>query len=126
MLAKIIGAILLVFGVATALSLVGPVVGGLFAFALILVKVLLVLGIIYLGWRWINARSALAKIAGAFVLVVGIGLAVPAAFGVVAGTLAAIVLGLKVVVAVVMIYFGWRWLKSGQFSVPRRREFSRF
>jgi hypothetical protein len=121
MLAKILGVVLLICGAALALKQVAAVVGGVFAFIGLALLVALVLGLLYLGWRWINGESALGKVIGALALVAGIGLAVPAAFGVVAGTFAALVLALKIALAGVLLYVGWGWVQNGDFRLPGRR-----
>ena len=125
MFAEVAGAFLLVCGIGLALSSVGSVVVGTLSFAVLAVKVGLVAGLIYLAWRLIEGRSVLLKVLGAFLLVAGVGLAFPVAGAMVVGTFGAIGLAFKIVVTVLMIYLGWRWLKTGRFSLPGGGGFGR-
>lgn len=116
---------MLVAGVIMAFRSIGAVVGGLLGFigmALVVAAVCLAL---YVGWRLLNSPSGAAKILGAFVLVLGVVAAFPAALTAVAGTVAAVVLAGKLVVIALLLYFGWRWVNSGDFSAPSRGAFRR-
>ena len=61
MLIKIAGAVLLVVGIALALPLAGGIIGGLFSLAWTGIKVALVGGLLYVGWRWINGDRKVIK-----------------------------------------------------------------
>jgi len=54
----------------------------------------------------------LVKILGSFLLVVGIVLAVPLAFSVLAGAVAMLWTALKVGAVALLIYIGWRWING--------------
>lgn len=122
MFAKIIGAIMLVLGVGLAFSTIKEVLVGTVALIGIAIMVALVVGLLYVAWRLINSRSVLGKILGAFLLVGGIIAGFHAAGAVVVGTIGAIVLTAKVLFTAALLFFGWRWLKTGEFSAPSRSE----
>ena len=85
----------------------------------LLLKVALVAGLIYWAWRWINSHSALAKIAGAVLLVAG-GLLAFSLFGhLVVGTFGFVALALKLAVVLGLVYWGWRWLNGREVRWPR-------
>ena len=54
MLAKILGAFLLVIGLILGIKILGHVLGFMFSVVMSLVGVLIVGGLIYFGWRLIN------------------------------------------------------------------------
>ena len=122
MFAKIIGAIMLVLGIGLAFTSLWAVVAGVFAFIVVAVKVALVALLLYVAWRLINAQSVLAKILGAFLLVGGIGAAFYTVGTVVGSIILAALLAVKLIVTAALLYFGWRWLKTGEFSAPSRSE----
>ena len=122
MFAKIIGAIMLVLGVCLAFSTFKAVLVGVVAFIGMAIVVALVIGLLYVAWRLINAQNVLAKILGAFLLVGGIIAGFNAAGAVVVGAIAAGFLTAKVAVTAALLFFGWRWLKTGEFSAPSRSE----
>ena len=126
MFAKIIGAILLVAGIGMSLSSIGAVVVGTFAFIGLALKVALVVGLVYVAWRLVSSRSVLGKILGAFLLVGGIVAGFHVAGALLIGTLGAIGLAVKVIITTLMVYFGWRWVKTGEFSAPTRRDLRSF
>ena len=116
MLAKIIGAIMLVLGVSLAFSTFGSLLIGTFSFIGLALRVGVVALLLYVSWRLIDGRSVLGKILGAFLLVGGIIAGFNSLGQVVVVSLGAIGLALKAVIAVALLYFGWQWLKSGAFS----------
>ena len=122
MFAKIIGAIMLVLGVGLAFSTLKSVLVGTVALIGVAAAVALAVGLLYVAWRLINGQSVLGKILGAFLLVGGVIAGFHAAGAVVVGTIGAIILTTKVVFTAALIYFGWRWLKTGEFSAPSRSE----
>lgn len=118
MFAKIIGAIMLVLGIGLAFTSLWAVVAGVFAFIVVAVKVALVALLLYVAWRLINAQSVLVKILGAFLLVGGIVAAFHTVGTVVGSIILAALLAVKLIVTAALLYFGWRWLKTGEFSAP--------
>ena len=124
MLSKIAGVVLLVAGFALAVGMLGGVAVGLAAFLWLMVKVLVVCGVTYWGWRWLHHASAWAKVMGAFLLVGGAVLSFPLAGAVITGTLGLLGALVKAVVAGGLLYLGWRWIRGrgvagGGASVPR-------
>ncbi|MEW6752772.1 MAG: hypothetical protein AB1505_17605 [Candidatus Latescibacterota bacterium] len=122
MLAKIVGVVLLVVGAGMALSAVAAVVVGTLAFAVLAVKVAVVVGLLLVGWHWVHQESIALRILGALALVGGVAAAFPVAGALVAGTFGAIGLAVKVAVTAALLYLGWRWVKTGTFSVSGRRD----
>jgi len=112
MLLRIIGALVFAAGVILAFKLLGAAALGLFGLIGLLAKVLVVVGLSYWGWRWLNAPTTLAKVAGVVLLVAGTALSVPVLAGVVAETVGLIWLLMRAAFAAVLIYAGWRWLHS--------------
>lgn len=123
MLARILGAILLIGGVVWSIKLIWPVVGGLFGLLGAVVVGLLAAGALYVGLRWLRGESLLGRVVGALVLLVGVGLAFKAAWGLVSGVLGAAFLLLQVALVLAMIYVGWRWLDNGEFSLRGRGDY---
>ena len=123
MFAKIVGAIMLVLGVGLAIKSVAAVVVGVFGFVGLAVLVALVALLLYVAWRLISSQSTLGKILGAFLLVGGIIAGFHVAGALVVGALEAIGLMVKLIITAALLYFGWRWLKTGEFSAPRRSDF---
>ena len=110
MLARIIGAVVFAVGVILALKLLGAAALGLVGLVGLVLKVLLVVGLSYWGWRWINAPGALAKVAGAFLLVVAAVASVPLLGGMLTQAAGLVWLLVRAAFAGVLIYAGWRWL----------------
>ena len=54
----------------------------------------------------------LVKVLGSFLLVIGIVLAVPLVFGVLAGAAALLWSAIKVAAVALLIYVGWRWING--------------
>ena len=54
----------------------------------------------------------LVKVLGSFLLVIGIVLAVPLVFGVLAGAAALLWSAIKVGAVALLIYVGWRWING--------------
>lgn len=123
MLARILGAILLIGGVVWSIKLIWPVVGGLFGLLGAVVVGLLAAGALYVGLRWLRGESLLGRVVGALVLLAGVGLAFKAAWGLVSGVLGAAFLLLQVALVLAMIYVGWRWLDNGEFSLRGRGDY---
>lgn len=112
MLAKIVGAVVLVGGVVLGASLLLPLLGMMVSGVWVMLK-LTVLGVLlFCGWRWVNSPSALAKVAGAFLLVGGIWLSFSLVGGIISGIFG--LLGFALVVGLVLglIYCGWRWING--------------
>lgn len=116
MLAKIVGAVVLVGGVVLGASLLLPLLGMMVSGVWVMLK-LTVLGVLvgallFCGWRWVNSPSALAKVAGAFLLVGGIWLSFSLVGGIISGIFG--LLGFALVVGLVLglIYWGWRWING--------------
>jgi len=117
MLAKIAGAVLLVWGAIMAFKLILPVISGLFDLIVVLAIGLLAVGVLYMGKRWLDGEGTLGRFIGALVLIAGVALAFKAAMGLVVGVFGALLLMLKVALVLVMLYVGLRWLKNGEFSL---------
>ena len=62
MLARILGAILLIGGVVWSIKLIWPVVGGLFGLLGAVVVGLLAVGALYVGLRWLRGESLLGRV----------------------------------------------------------------
>ena len=123
MLARILGAILLIGGVVWSIKLIWPVVGGLFGLLGAVVVGLLAAGALYVGLRWLRGESLLGRVVGALVLLAGGWLAFKAAWSLVSGVLGAAFLLLQVALVLAMIYVGWRWLDNGEFSLRGRGDY---
>ena len=123
MLAKIVGAIMLVLGVSLAFSTFGSLMIGAFTFIGLAVRAIVVALLLYVSWRLIDSRNALGKILGAFLLVGGLIAGFHSLGAVVVGILGAIGLAVKAIVVLALLYFGWQWLKSGEFSSSGNRRF---
>ena len=121
MLARILGVILLIGGVAWAVKLIWPLFGGLFGLLGAVAVGLLAAGALYIGLRWLRGESILGRVVGALVLLAGIWLAFWAAFSLVSGVFGAAFLLLQVALVLAMLYVGWRWLDNGEFSLRRWR-----
>lgn len=119
MLAKILGAILLIVGAVMAFKLIFPVIGSLFGFITVAAIGFLAVGALYLGKRWINGESMLGRVIGALALIAGAVLAFKAALAAVVGAFSAVVLMLKVALVLAMIYVGLRWVQHGEFRLGR-------
>ena len=120
MLARIVGIGMLLGGAILGFKSILPLVGGVLGFigmGLVIAAIGLAL---YLGWRLINSRSAVGKIVGAIILVLGIVSAFPASLALVAGTVAAVLLMARLALVVLLLYFGWLWFQRGEFSRSRR------
>ena len=123
MLARILGAILLIGGVVWSIKLIWPVFGSLFDLLGAVVVGLLAAGALYLGLRWLRGESILGRVVGALVLLAGVWLAFKAALGLVSGVFGAAFLLLQVALVLAMLYVGWRWLDIGEFSLRRRGDY---
>jgi hypothetical protein len=122
MLAVIFGAMLLVVGVCLAVSAVAAVVVGALAFALLAVKVVVVVGMLLVGWSWVHSESVALRVLGVLLLLGGVCLAFPVAGALIVGTFGAILLAIKLAVTIALVYLGWRWVKTRTFSVPGSRD----
>lgn len=123
MLARILGAILLIGGVIWSIKLIWPVFGSLFGLLGAVVIGLLAAGALYVGLRWLRGESILGRVVGALVLLAGVGLAFKAAWGLVSGVFGFAFLLLQVALVLAMLYVGWRWLDNGEFSLRRRGDY---
>ena len=121
MLARILGVILLIGGVAWGIKLIWPLFGSLFGLLGAVAVGLLAAGALYIGLRWLRGESILGRVVGALVLLAGVWLAFWAAWSLVAGVFGAALLLLKVALMLAMLYVGWRWLDNGEFSLRRWR-----
>ena len=121
MLARILGVILLIGGVAWGVELIWPVFSNFFGLLGAVALGLLAVGALYIGMRWLRGESILGRVVGALVLLAGIWLAFWAAWSLVAGVFGAVFLLLKVALVLAMLYVGWRWLDNGEFSLRRWR-----
>lgn len=117
MLAKVLGVILLIWGVVLAFKLIFPVIGSIFGMITVAAISLLAVAALYLGKRWIKGESILGRVIGALALIAGVVLAFQAALG-------ALLLMLEVAVVGAMLYVGWSWLQSGEFRLMRRSNFA--
>jgi hypothetical protein len=121
MLARILGVLLLIGGVAWGIKLIWPLFGSLFGLLGAVAVGLLAAGALYIGLRWLRGESILGRVVGALVLLAGIWLAFEAALSLVAGVFGAAFLLLQVALVLAMLYVGWRWLDNGEFSLRRWR-----
>lgn len=124
MLAKILGAILLIVGAVMAFALIFPVIGSIFGFITVAAIGFLAVGALYLGKRWINGESILGRIIGALALIAGAVLAFKAALAAVVGVFGALILMLKVALVLAMLYVGWRWVQHGEFRLVERSHYA--
>ena len=124
MLAKILGAILLIVGAVMAFALIFTVIGSIFGFITVAAIGFLAVGALYLGKRWINGESILGRIIGALALIAGAVLAFKAALAAVVGVFGALILMLKVVLVLAMLYVGWRWVQHGEFRLVERSHYA--
>ena len=123
MLARILGVILLIGGVAWGIKLIWPLFGSLFGLLGAVAVGLLAAGALYIGLRWLRGESILGRVVGALALLAGIYLAFKAALSLVAGVFGAAFLLLQVALVLSMLYVGWRWLDNGEFSLRGRGDF---
>ena len=121
MLARILGVLLLIGGVALGVELVWPLFGGLFGLLGAVAVVLLAAGALYIGLRLLRGESIVGRVVGALVLLAGIWLAFWAALSLVSGIFGIAFLLLQVALVLAMLYVGWRWLDNGEFSLRRWR-----
>lgn len=126
MFARIAGALMLLFGIGLALSALAAAVVGTFAFVWLAIKVAVMAGLLYLAWLLFRVPGLLLKILGALVLVLGVRLAFAAIGALVVGTLGAVLLAIKGIVALFLLFFGWRWLSTGEFTLLNRQGFNCF
>ena len=110
MLSRIGGAVLLAVGLALAVGLLGGVVTGVAGVVALAIKVLIVSGVTYGGWRWLHHSSSLAKVAGAFLLVAGTAFSLPLMGEILAGAFGLVGTLIKVALTAGLIYVGWGWL----------------
>ncbi len=120
MLARILGVLLLIGGVAWGVKLIWPVFGSLFGLLGAVAIGLLAAAALYIGLRWLRGESIVGRVVGALVLLVGLWLAFKAALSLVSGVFGAAFLLLLVALVLAMCYVGWRWLDNGEFSLRRR------
>jgi len=120
MLARILGALVFTAGVILGLKLLGAAALGLVGLVGLVLKVLLVAGLSYLGWRWVTSPTALAKVAGACLLVVGTVASLPLLAGMVAEAAGLVWLLVRGAFAGVLIYAGWRWLNCRSLGTAQR------
>ncbi len=121
MLARILGVLLLIGGVALGVELIWPLFGGLFGLLGAVAVVLLAAGALYIGLRWLRGESIVGRVVGALVLLAGIWLAFWAALSLVSGIFGIAFLLLQVALVLAMLYVGWRWVDNGEFSLRRWR-----
>ncbi|MYC72938.1 MAG: hypothetical protein F4X17_19735 [Gemmatimonadetes bacterium] len=121
MLARILGVLLLIGGVALGVELIWPLFGGLFGLLGAVAVVLLAAGALYIGLRLLRGESIVGRVVGALVLLAGIWLAFWAALSLVSGIFGIAFLLLQVALVLAMLYVGWRWLDNGEFSLRRWR-----
>ena len=121
MLARILGVLLLIGGVALGVELIWPLFGGLFGLLGAVAVVLLAAGALYIGLRLLRGESIVGRVVGAVVLLAGIWLAFWAAWSLVSGIFGIAFLLLQVALVLAMLYVGWRWLDNGEFSLRRWR-----
>ena len=121
MLARILGVLLIIGGVAWGIELILPLFGSLFGLLGAVAVGLLAAGAFYIGLRWLRGESILGRVVGALVLLAGIWLAFWAALSLVSGVFGAAFLLLKVALVLAMLYVGWRWLDNGEFRLRRWR-----
>ncbi|MCY3669411.1 MAG: hypothetical protein OXH81_27485 [Gemmatimonadetes bacterium] len=121
MLARILGVLLLIGGVALGVELIWPLFGGLFGLLGAVAVVLLAAGALYIGLRLLRGESIVGRVIGALVLLAGIWLAFWAALSLVSGIFGIAFLLLQVALVLAMLYVGWRWLDNGEFSLRRWR-----
>ena len=119
MLARILGVLLIIGGVAWGIELIWPLFDSLFGLLGAVAVVLLAAGVLYIGLRLLRGESILGRVIGALVLLAGIWLAFWAAWSLVAGVFGAAFLLLKVALMLAMLCVGWRWLDNGEFSLRR-------
>ena len=121
MLARILGVLLIIGGVAWAIELIWPLFGSLFGLLGAVAVGLLAAGALYIGLRWLRGESILGRVVGALALLAGIWLAFWAALSLMSGVLGAAFLLLQVALVLAMLYVGWRWLDNGEFSLRKWR-----
>lgn len=121
MLARILGVLLLIGGVALGVELIWPLFGGLFGLLGAVAVVLLAAGALYIGLRLLRGESIVGRVVGALVLLAGIWLAFWAALSLVSGIFGIAFLLLQVALVLAMLYVGWRWVDNGEFSLRRWR-----
>lgn len=109
---KIAGVLLLVAGVALAMGMLAGIVVGLAGFLWLMVKVAVVCGLTFWGWRWLHHPSGWAKVAGAFLLVAGTVLTLPLLGELLGGALGLLGVLVKAALAGGLLYLGWRWLRG--------------
>ena len=123
MLARILGVLLLIGGVALGGELIWPLFGGLFGLLGAVAVGALAAGALYIGLRWLRGESILGRVVGALVLLVGIGLAFWGAWILVSGVFGAVFLILQAALVLAMLYVGWRWVDNGEFSLRGRGDY---
>ena len=123
MLARILGVLLIIGGVAWGIKLIWPLFGSLFGLLGAVAVVLLAAGALYIGLRLLRGESILGRVVGALVLLAGIWLAFWAALSLVSGIFGIAFLLLQVALVLAMLYVGWRWLDNGEFSLRRRGDY---
>ena len=121
MLARILGVLLLIGGVAWGIELIWPLFGSLFGLLGAVAVGLLAAGALYIGLRWLRGESILGRVVGALVLLAGIWLAFWAALSLVSGVFGAAFLLLQVAAVLAILYVGWRWVDNGEFTLRRWR-----
>ena len=121
MVAKIVGVGLVFWGAVLAFALIVPVLGSLFAAAVLAVTGFLAAGLLYVGLRWLRGESTLGKVLGVLCILVGIAIGIEALSSAVVGLFGVLLLAVKIFVVCAMCYVGWSWFQQGTFSLPHRR-----
>jgi len=121
MVAKIVGVGLVFWGAVLAFALIVPVLGSLFAAAVLAVTGLLAAGLLYVGLRWLRGESTLGKVLGVLCILVGIAIGIEALSSAVVGLFGVLLLAVKIFVVYAMCYVGWNWFQQGTFRLPQRR-----
>ena len=121
MVAKIAGIGLVVWGAVLAFALVVPMLGSLFAAAVLAVTGLIAAGLLYVGLRWVRGEDTLRKVLGMLCILAGLAVGFEALSSAVVGFFGALLLAVKILVVWAMCYIGWSWFQQGTLSLPLGR-----